>query len=100
MAHDPTMAVPAWVAADELRSSCAYGVPRAQCHVGCGRTCRRLKDPKPPCCGGCDKPAGHAPCQALAPGYVVSGNGPQSWRRKQVGYIGSDRPPGVGPDHA
>lgn len=63
-------------------SACAYGVPRAQCHVGCGRTCRRIKDTRPdtPCCVGCDKPAGHAPCR--------------------VGYIGSDRAPGVGPYHA
>lgn len=50
-------------------NACAYGVPRAQCHVGCGRTCRRLNDPQPvpACCGGCDRPAGHAPCSTEAP---------------------------------
>ncbi len=26
------------------REPCAFGVPRAHCHVGCGRSCRRAND--------------------------------------------------------
>lgn len=61
------------------RGPCGYGVPREQCHVGCGRTCRALYRPMhvvapelrpmlPPdepgvCCGGCvDAHTSHPPC--------------------------------------
>ncbi len=53
-------------------SPCGFGVPRSQCHVGCGYNCRRLTSAPLPlplplpsstaCCGGCNLPPGHEPC--------------------------------------
>lgn len=61
------------------REPCAFGVPREQCHIGCGRSCRRAADRADvqaarrkalapvgrACCGDCGRAPGHAPCGSL-----------------------------------